>query len=365
MGSMTDTQHFCRFPAPHGHTRYLGVIKVGIRQREAVGRCPIDWFAPELEPLLKAKDTHAMQARVLILSEAGLLPSDIWADVRHYHPPNARAYCEYHGGTKQGISAGEWCVVCHNVRKWALDVLRQRNRTQHLPQARERDLNFEEWSQAILDPYAFDRRDAVNILSLFSDQEVRDTLWSQLDIELEQGHKGDYILTTVKALAKCDPDGVARFSRNELANRASPWHDWAPFMLLIVSKEEGLSAFRDMLLRSQDGSEIDRYLVSLVSDPYLPLIQNEAWAELFAHLILRPANWNTGFAQEAMLWWDDIYDLTKVHFLKGGLSQPLISSPLTRAFCKAFRDRVASGTVPKDRDSQQLIEYILRDCEHV
>lgn len=346
MRPITNTEHFCTFAPPHGHTKFLGVIKTGVRQRQAVGLCPIDWRAPELEPLLKWDGYSIARWRVFGMvpgSTQGLTRLALVAPLGvpvEWHPSQTVPYCEYHGGTRQSVAAGEWCVLCEEVRKWALAIIQKWS--QHSSEVRKAALQGTRHMDGgyIISPDLLDWGVAIGTLSLFSDQQARKVLQEQLN--------------------STPVDALQRIEESSMLGGKGFWK-----CKMVKDAEASLPALRDILWKSRDGSEIWETVSELCSDRFLPLIQDEAWAELFARIILRPVDWSSGVARENFLCWDDVYHLIKFHFLKGSLEQPLTSSSLTRAFYKAFQDQVASGTMPKDEWSQNLIKYILKDCQHV
>jgi|GEM_PF-2812939 len=190
MRLITGTEHVCTFPPPHGHTKFLGIIKVEVRQRQAVGLCPIDWAAPELEHLLKGEGYQWFARPHLLFQFPKPYPE--WLLHRFgqdplrkagdkIHPPNALLYCEYHGGTQQGIAAGDWCVLCEAIRKWALGIIEYW--VQHSPDKRERALQGARHMEdgEIISPDVLDWGVAIGTLSLFSDQQSRKILQEQLN----------------------------------------------------------------------------------------------------------------------------------------------------------------------------------------
>ncbi|MBI3914364.1 MAG: hypothetical protein HY327_09300 [Chloroflexi bacterium] len=191
MKSQTDAEQFCIFPPPHGQIKkFLGVIKVNAEQRLAVGLCPIDWATSELEPLFKGKG-YEWFARPSIVSQFPK-PYPEWllrrfgTDPLHevgdkIHPPNTLLYCEYHGGTQQGIAAGDWCILCEAVRKWALGIIDHWVRHSSEKRARALQGGRHMKDGEIISPDALDWGVAIEALRMFPDQQSRKIVQEQLD----------------------------------------------------------------------------------------------------------------------------------------------------------------------------------------
>ena len=166
------TEHFCIFAPPHGHTKFLGIIKAEVTQRQAVGLCTIDWSSPELGPFLRDQCYH--HQCILVLGTAHPMLEGT------AHRPNQVAYCEYHGGTRHHIAAGEWCFLCERIRAWALDVIKDWGN--HPPDKRKQALEGARRTESgIISPDLLDWGVAIGILSLFSDQQSRKVLRQQLN----------------------------------------------------------------------------------------------------------------------------------------------------------------------------------------
>jgi hypothetical protein len=101
------------------------------------------------------------------------------------HPPNTVPYCEYHGGTQHGVAAGEWCVKCEVVRKWALNIIQSFSQC-YLPEARGVGLKGT-FKNEIINPDVMNWGVALGILGLFPDMHAQSVLRYELNATPEVG----------------------------------------------------------------------------------------------------------------------------------------------------------------------------------
>lgn len=235
------TEQLCDFPPPHGQIRRLGLIKIDAQHRKAVATCPFDWSVPELEVPLTRQSYEGDRARIIRVrtgrSFVGINESAVISATMH--PPNKIAYCEYHGGTRHQAAAGEWCALCEELRKIALEDM-EFWQQQCSPQKRVAFLRGRtellQGSQWNVEGKVFQMKVAIGVLGLFPEQKVRQVLWDELFFAVGV-RRADYTETVIAALTKSDPDGVATFYHDILGNQESPLHDLAPLALRMVDKE--------------------------------------------------------------------------------------------------------------------------------